>query len=205
MYGESQADLNTPLFAHESLGGYEFVDDCFDHGYYEHPNDYYDPDIRRQSSRVGSQDFGPLDDSDLADPGLEKFPSDRSSIMGTLGTIQPSSSVDHSHFEDFLGASCFNPRSSIDSDSVLSSGSLSPTSTKKRDPFSTHSGLSRIKSTNSLGLIAEENMKGDDEEEDGDDVDDATSSLRGANSRNAFKSVDLRAPSEDRPLLWVED
>jgi ATP-dependent RNA helicase MRH4 len=157
---DPQEELQTPLFAHECLGGYDFAsaDDGFEHDYEEEPM------IRPGSSWSDSHGFyTTTEDIDVHDPSIEKFPSDRHSIMDTLRTIQSSSSVDHSHFESFLESPRFAPRrQSVDSNddgSVLSGGSLSPTSTRKRDSRLSHSTVGRTKSAVSLRSITEEGSK----------------------------------------------
>jgi ATP-dependent RNA helicase MRH4 len=157
--GDPEEELKTPLFAHESFGAYDFAtaDDGLDPDYEDEPM------IRPDSSWSAPHDLYTTDEIDLHDPTLEKFPSDRGSIMDTLRRIQSSSSVDHSHFESFLQSPRFAPRrQSVDSNdegSILTSGSLSPTSNRKRDSRLSHSSVGRTKSAVSLRSIAEEGSK----------------------------------------------
>jgi ATP-dependent RNA helicase MRH4 len=153
---EVDESLKTPLFAHESFGAYEFVDDGFDHVPVENSNQ------RRFSKSL--KDCFMSNDLDLDDPTLEKFPSDRGSIFEALRKIQ--TTLD----DDAVQADVVNSvpydssgRTSMDSadDLTLSPCSVSPTSTRRRDSRHSHSSVGRTKSAVSLGSIAEEdNPKG---------------------------------------------
>lgn len=149
--GEHEEDLKTPLFAHECFGAAEFVDDGLDHK-------SYDTSTQLQKSRSKSIDES-FSLANFNDPTLEKFPSDKSSVLNALRKIQ--SSVDdhqipienlHSpHTSDSAG-------NMIDSSEDHSSppSSLSPTSTKKREHRLSHCSSGRNRSAVSLGSIAEE-------------------------------------------------
>jgi ATP-dependent RNA helicase MRH4 len=144
---------SSPLFAHESLGGYAFVDDCFDH----------DPapasDNRRIS--VSIKDSFLMSNPDIDDPTLEKFPSDRTSIFDALRKVQTTLDDDVIQADGPFAASYDSSRrTSVDSgdDSLLSVGSLSPTSTRRRESRHSHSSVGRNRSAVSLGSIAEEDQ-----------------------------------------------
>ncbi|UKZ80696.1 hypothetical protein TrVFT333_008459 [Trichoderma virens FT-333] len=148
--GESEIDedLKTPLFAHECFGAYEFVDDALDH-------DALDDSKIRRDSRQGLAEYD-IDDADINDPTLEQFPSDKSSIFNTLRKIQSSLSEDQAIIDDPQPSPRLDGRrSSVDSDdSVLSAGSLSPVTARRRENRMSSSGRNR--SLVSLGSIAEE-------------------------------------------------
>ncbi|KAL7961684.1 P-loop containing nucleoside triphosphate hydrolase protein [Trichoderma compactum] len=149
--GESEIDeeLKTPLFAHECFGAYAFVDDALDH-------DALDDSKLRQESKPKLTEYD-IDDVDMNDPTIEQFPSDKSSIFSTLRKIQSSLSEDPAVIDDQQPSPRLDARrSSVDSDdSLLSAGSLSPVSARKRENrMSTSSGRNR--SLVSLGSIAEE-------------------------------------------------
>ncbi|KAL7789253.1 P-loop containing nucleoside triphosphate hydrolase protein [Trichoderma afarasin] len=149
--GESEIDeeLKTPLFAHECFGAYEFVDDALDH-------DALDDSKLRQDSKPKLTEYD-VDDVDMNDPTIEQFPSDKTSIFSTLRKIQSSLSEDQAIVDDQQPSPRLDGRrSSVDSDdSLLSAGSLSPVTARKRENrMSTSSGRNR--SLVSLGSIAEE-------------------------------------------------
>ncbi|KAL6698742.1 P-loop containing nucleoside triphosphate hydrolase protein [Trichoderma pleuroticola] len=149
--GESEIDeeLKTPLFAHECFGAYAFVDDALDH-------DALDDSKLRQDSKPKLTEYD-IDDVDMNDPTIEQFPSDKSSIFNTLRKIQSSLSEDQAVIDDQQPSPRLDARrSSVDSDdSLLSAGSLSPVTARKRENrMSTSSGRNR--SLVSLGSIAEE-------------------------------------------------
>ena len=80
--------MRTPLFAHENFGAYECVDDGLDH-----ETAGLGLSATETRSRSSSKDFA-LDDIDINDPTIEKFPSDRGSVIDTLRKIQSSLSED---------------------------------------------------------------------------------------------------------------
>ncbi|KAK5990224.1 hypothetical protein PT974_08490 [Cladobotryum mycophilum] len=141
---ENEDDLKTPLFAHECFGAYEFVDDGLDHD-----NDFESQ--QRRNSRAKSTDYT-INQLDLNDPTLERFPSEKSSVLDTLRKIQSSTSEDQLHLDDPNSR-----RTSVDSadDIVFSPASLSPTTTRRRDNRMSTSSV-RNRSLASLGSIAEE-------------------------------------------------
>lgn len=146
--------LKMPLFAHEGLGGaYEFADDRFDH----HALDDSDSGRSRSSSRNFT-----FDELDLTDPTIEKFPSDRGSVLNTLRKIQSSSSQDYAVTDDLSKsprACAKNLGTGIDDSGRQSNGSLnpvSPNSSRRRDGRASMSSFGRSKSPASLGCIDEE-------------------------------------------------
>lgn len=150
---EASEYLKTPLFAHESFGAYEFVDDGFQH-------DSVGASEQRRFSKSLRDSFL-SSDPDLADPTLEKFPSDRSSIFDALRKIQTTMDDDVIQADGpFATSYASSSRTSLDSvdDYLLSPESLSPTSTRRRDSRQSHSSVGRNKSAVSLGSIAEEDQ-----------------------------------------------
>jgi ATP-dependent RNA helicase MRH4 len=85
---KNQEPPRTPLFAHESFGAYDCVDDGLDH-----ETAGLGLSATESRSRSSSKDYT-LDDIDLNDPTIEKFPSDRGSVIDTLRKIQSSLSED---------------------------------------------------------------------------------------------------------------
>ncbi|KAL6910556.1 P-loop containing nucleoside triphosphate hydrolase protein [Trichoderma evansii] len=149
--GESEIDedLRTPLFAHECFGAYEFVDDALDH-------DALDDAKLRRASKPRLDEYA-IEDTDINDPTIEQFPCEKSEIFNTLRKIQSSLSEDQVSLDDPQQSPRLDGRrTSVDSDdSLLSSGSLSPVTARKRENrMSTSSGRNR--SLVSLGSIAEE-------------------------------------------------
>lgn len=153
--------MKTPLFAHESFGAYEFVDDGFDHAELDEPT------LSLRLSRSISKDATP-EEIDVNDPTIERFPSERVSVMDTLRKIQSSSSQDHAVLDSSpLSPSIGSRKSSVDSaadDGVTSTDTLSPTSStasRRRESRLSHSSFSKTKSAVSLGSIAEEPKAGE--------------------------------------------
>lgn len=160
---EEEVVPSTPLFAHECLGAYDFdvVDDGFDHS--------LSPTASRDLSKASLGTSGTfasgIGDSDLLDPTLERFPCDKDSVMSTLRRISTSTGEGMLPVEDRPSSSQFAlRRTSVDSnaDSISSAGSLSPTSSRKRDSRLSHSSFIRTRSAVSLGSIVEEPSKGAD-------------------------------------------
>ncbi|KAI9166847.1 hypothetical protein HJFPF1_02962 [Paramyrothecium foliicola] len=150
---ESSEYLKTPLFAHESFGAYDFVDDGFQH-------ESVGASEQRRFSKSLKDSFL-SSDPDLADPTLEKFPSDRSSIFDALRKIQTTMDDDVIQADGpFATSYASSSRTSLDSvdDYLLSPESLSPTSTRRRDSRQSHSSVGRNRSAVSLGSIAEEDQ-----------------------------------------------
>lgn len=147
---EDEEDLKTPLFAHESFGAYEFADD--------------DSDIEvvgseNSSPNVPSKTRKPeMTDIDINDPTLEKFPSDRHSILDALRTIQTNLDEDRTHLHDLSPRGTSSRGTSVDSaeDSGHSLNVSSPTSKRRRDSRQSHSSFGRTRSAVSLGSIEEE-------------------------------------------------
>lgn len=145
---------STPLFAHESLGAYDFdvVDDGFDHS--------LSPTVSRGMSVSSFAALSPDTlDPDTDDPTLEKFPCDKSAVMDTIRRISTSTGDVPLSLEDHPSPPRLTSRrDSVDSatDSLPSPGSLSPTSSRKRDGRLSHSSVGRTKSAVSLGSIVEE-------------------------------------------------
>lgn len=150
---KKQEPIRTPLFAHESFGGYEFVDDGFDH------TELDETTASLQQSRSVSRDSA-LEDVDINDPTIEKFPSERGSVMDVLRKIQSSSSRDNIKVDSSpLSPSISSRKSSIDSTAEESTETLSPTSpttSRKRENRLSHSSFQKTKSAVSLGSIPEE-------------------------------------------------
>lgn len=144
----------TPLFAHESLGAYDFevVDDGFDHS--------LSPSVSRDLSTSSYAALEPhLATTDVEDPTIEQFPCDKSSVMSTLRKLSTSMGEAPVGLEDgTVSPGLVSRRASVDSnaDSLPSPGSLSPTSARKRDSRLSHSSTGRTKSAVSLGSIVEE-------------------------------------------------
>lgn len=143
-------NLKTPLFAHECIGAYDFAD-ISDHELDER-------EAPRRQSRPKSKDLEA--EFDVNDPTIEPFPSDRTSIMDALRTIQTHLSEDQTHLDDIPSSPRVMSarRTSIDSidETSLSPAALSPTTSRKRDSRLSHSSASRNRSAASLGPIAEE-------------------------------------------------
>lgn len=137
------------MFAHECFGAYEFVDDALDH-------EALDDAKLRRASKPRLDEYA-MEDADINDPTIEQFPCDKSEIFSTLRKIQSSLAEDQVSLDDSQHSPRLDGRrTSVDSDdSLLSAGSLSPVTARKRENrLSTSSGRNR--SLVSLGSIAEE-------------------------------------------------
>jgi len=153
--GESDP-VQSPLFAHESFGAYEFANDGLEQ----------DESVAMipRLSKTASKDFV-ANETDPNDPMIESFPSERGPVMDALRKIQSSSSDDYLHAIKASMSNFTAPRrESLDSasDDVVSTGSLSPknnSTMRKQNMMPAHSGLLKTKSTASLGSIAEEDSK----------------------------------------------
>ncbi|KAF4984026.1 hypothetical protein FZEAL_684 [Fusarium zealandicum] len=147
-------DIKMPLFAHECLGAYEFGDDDSDHE--DVPSASNSPELHAKT-RSNKSD---TTDVDVNDPTLEKFPSDRGSILDALRTIQTHLGEDHTHLDDIPTSPrvVSARRTSLDSadELSLSPAPLSPTTTRRRESRLSHSSFGRSRSAVSLGPIAEE-------------------------------------------------
>ena len=134
---------SAPLFAHESLGAYELVDTGYQHDSSKSP--------RSSASRMSSS-IGSLDEVDLDDPTLERFPSDRSSVLETLRKIQSSTDEAAPALDE---SDPFSKKTSIDPIDDVDSP-RSPTSVKKGEKKTARNSLGATKPQVSLGAIAEE-------------------------------------------------
>jgi ATP-dependent RNA helicase MRH4 len=144
-----EEEIATPLFAHESFGEYEFVDDGLDHEY------YFGKKPKSPTSLLSDSGCS-LESVDVDDPTLERFPSDRSSVMDTLRKIRSSTDEGRSGLEDGQHSTPATSRkTSVDSSDGMM-GQLSPTSTRKRDNRSSRSSFGRPISAVSLSCIDEE-------------------------------------------------
>ncbi|KAG5980059.1 hypothetical protein E4U55_004442 [Claviceps digitariae] len=147
--GTLQEQIGTPLFAHESFGNYEFVDDEVDR------NDVVK--IVKPSTSLPSDGGGSTgDDVDINDPTLEKFPSDKESVLDTLRMIQSSTEEGKAGLDDDgqYSAAVTSGRTSMDS-SENYDFSLSPSS-RKRENRTSRSSFGRPRSAVSLSCIDEE-------------------------------------------------
>ncbi|KID91048.1 hypothetical protein MGU_02002 [Metarhizium guizhouense ARSEF 977] len=143
-----EEEIATPLFAHESFGAYEFVDDGLDH-------DYFGKNPKSPNSMVSDSGCS-LGDVDIDDPTLEKFPSDRPSVIDTLRKIQSSTDEGRSSFEDGQHSTpATSRRTSLDSLDG-NGGQLSPASMRKQDNRASRSSFGRPRSAVSLECIDEE-------------------------------------------------
>ncbi|KAG8416743.1 hypothetical protein J3458_007305 [Metarhizium acridum] len=143
-----EEEIATPLFAHESFGAYEFVDDGLDH-------DDFGKNPKSPNSMVSDSGCS-LGDVDIDDPTLEKFPSDRPSVIDTLRKIQSSTDEGRSSFEDGQHSTpATSRRTSLDSLDG-NSAQLSPISARKQDNRASRGSFGRPKSAVSLECIDEE-------------------------------------------------
>ena len=161
--------VGTPLFAHESFGEYNVVADAL------HPHEGLG------MSGVGSQPRSsvsgeyPLDDVDvdvdINDPTIEKFPSDRHSVIDQLRKIQSSLSEDKVQVDNAppsprnIGVGIGTGTTAIDfaDEGHLSAGSLSPKSSplsvRAKNENRSRSSFAQPRSAVSLDAIAEEQTK----------------------------------------------
>lgn len=141
-----------PLFAHECLGEVTYPDD--------------EPKSPRSAieerEHAGSVEYN-LDKYDLNDPSLERWPSDRKSIIDAVRKVETCRNEDQTYFlgspvSPIMGAR----RTSIDEEVLDFSGPSSPLTTKKLDAprKKSHSSVTSTKSLTSLASIAEEGAKG---------------------------------------------
>ncbi|KAG5918747.1 hypothetical protein E4U61_001487 [Claviceps capensis] len=184
-----EEQIDTPLFAHESFGNYEFIEHEIDH------ND--DMGTGQRSSSLPSNGGGSVgdivDDVDIDDPTLEKFPSDKESVLDTLRKIQSSTEERRvSQDEGQHSALAVSMRTSVDSSEEYDF-SPSPSSRQREDRIS-RSSFGRPRSAASLGCIAEEPKTGEDASsslKDGkrDESQTASSNASGTNSTDAGGSL----------------
>lgn len=141
-----EEEIATPLFAHESFGAYEFVDDGLDHENFG----------KKPKSPIMSDSGCSLEDVDMDDPTLEKFPSDRSSVMDTLRKIRSSTDEGPANVDDAQHSTpATSRRTSVDS-SDGNAIQLSPATSRKRDNRTSRGSFVRPISAVSLSCIAEE-------------------------------------------------
>ncbi|KAG6035527.1 hypothetical protein E4U19_004394 [Claviceps sp. Clav32 group G5] len=184
-----EEQIDPPLFAHESFGNYEFIEHEIDQ------ND--DMETGQRSSSLLSNGGGSVgdivDDVDIDDPTLEKFPSDKESVLDTLRKIQSSTEGRRvSQDEGQHSALAVSMRTSIDSSEEYDFSS-SPSSRQREDRIS-RSSFGRPRSAASLGCIAEEPKTGEDASsslKDGkrDESQTASSNASGTNSTDAGGSL----------------
>lgn len=142
-----EEQIDTPLFAHESFGNHELTDDELDHNYAVLPVQPLTP----QSDSGGSV----VDDVDIDDPTLEKFPSDKESVLDTLRRIQSSTEEGRSSLDSGQhSAAVTSRRTSMDSSEEYDF-SLCPSS-RKRENRTSRSSFGRPRSAVSLSCIDEE-------------------------------------------------
>ncbi|RSL44545.1 hypothetical protein CEP51_016207 [Fusarium floridanum] len=147
-------DIKMPLFAHECLGAYDFGEGDSDHEAVPSASDSPEQPSKHKLKKDDMADI------DINDPTLEKFPSDRGSILDALRTIQTHLGEDHTHLDDIPSSPrvVSSRRTSLDSadELSLSPAPLSPTTTRRRESRLSHSSFGRTRSAVSLGSIAEE-------------------------------------------------
>ncbi|KAG5940996.1 hypothetical protein E4U53_007504 [Claviceps sorghi] len=143
-----EEQIDTPLFAHESFGNYEFAQDELDR------NDAMK--TMKPSTSLPSDGGGSAgDDVDIDDPTLEKFPSDKESVLDTLRRIQSSTEEGQAIPDDGqYSAAVTSGRSSMDSPEEYDF-SVSP-SLRKMENRTSRSSFGRPRSAVSLSCIAEE-------------------------------------------------
>ncbi|KAG5914431.1 hypothetical protein E4U42_000486 [Claviceps africana] len=147
-HGTIEEQIDTPLFAHESFGNYEFIQDQVDR------NDAMES--VKPSTFLPSDGGGSAGDNvDIDDPTLEKFPSDKESVLGTLRRIQSSTEDGQAVLDDGkFSAAVTSGRSSMDSSEEYDY-SASP-SLRMRENRTSRSSFGRPRSAVSLSCIAEE-------------------------------------------------
>ncbi|KAM0559582.1 hypothetical protein ACHAPJ_004106 [Fusarium lateritium] len=181
-------DLKAPLFAHECLGAYGFGDD----------EDHDAAPIAGDSPgrhSIAKSKHDKVADIDVNDPTLEKFPSERGSILDAIRTIQTHLGEDHTHLDDIPSSPrvVSSRRTSLDSndDMCLSPASLSPTATRRRESRPSYSGFGRSRSAVSLGSIEEEPKPSPDKQPQGPPV------VSLPNPNSVSKTVGLKSPPSE--------
>ncbi|KAH7162602.1 hypothetical protein B0J13DRAFT_517855 [Dactylonectria estremocensis] len=139
-------DLKTPLFAHECLGAYSVESD-------ESEEEAVSGSHPQRDVRLNSNEYSTAD-VDLNDPTIEKFPSDRTSIMDALRTIQTHLSEDKTHL-DGIPTSPRVVSSPLSTHDATDEVSLSPNPRRMRENRLSHGSSGRSRSVVSLGSIAE--------------------------------------------------
>lgn len=123
----------------------------------------------RRDSHASKSLATDAESTDLNDPTIEKFPSEKASVMDTLKKIQSSLDEDSVHIENASASPrTSSRRTSVDStdEATYSLGSLSPhspTASRKRGDRSSHGSFKQTRSAVSLGSIAEEPKPGDED------------------------------------------
>ncbi|KAF4124201.1 DEAD/DEAH box helicase [Geosmithia morbida] len=169
---DSRQDPRCRLFSHESLGAYEPLDDDI---YNECPDMAPATPEPLQRTKSSASSFAVDDATDMNDPTIETFPSDRLSVMSTLRKIQSSSSQDHAvdvqepYSPRFGSGTCNSgdPRirrlsgdSADDGSNYLAEPPINHKMVpfpRRRDSRASHGSLDR--GATSLGAIAEEPKK----------------------------------------------
>lgn len=146
----TEQQIDTPLFAHESFGAHEFVGAGFDH------NNVVKTSGSPTSLPSDSGGSVVCDDVDIADPTVEKFPSDRESVLDTLRKIQSSAEEGRASLDDGQhSAVTTSGGASVDS-SEENDFSLGPSPSRRRDTRTSRGSFGRPISAVSLSCIAEE-------------------------------------------------
>jgi len=145
-----------PLFAHECCGETTNSDD--------EPKSPGSTGLDRLHH--GSVDYD-LDKYDLNDPSLERWPSDRKSIIDAVRKVETGRNEDQTYFlgspvSPIIGAR----RNSYDEDAIDLSGPLSPTTSRTLDVLrkKSHSSVTSSKSLASLASIVEDDTIQEHEE-----------------------------------------
>ncbi|KAL9945527.1 hypothetical protein D7B24_005831 [Verticillium nonalfalfae] len=147
-----------PLFAHECLGGSDPVPEVVS------------PPVRRSSeARSGSVDYN-VDQYDLNDPTLERWPSDLNAIMDAVRRVESSRDEDQTYVLGSPISPIITSRraSKIEDDIALSPESPSPVTATKLDVPTrkqSHGSMVSNRSLTSLASIVEEDHRRIEEEE----------------------------------------
>ncbi|PHH90877.1 hypothetical protein CDD83_2382 [Cordyceps sp. RAO-2017] len=139
-------DWKSPLFAHEAFGEAGPADAGSDH----------DPQDLASKSPVLNYSFGD-DYVDADDPTLERFPSERSSVLDTLRKLQSSYDENHPHLDEMSPREMASRKGfadSLDENGLLTSPNL--TASRVRESRASHTSLGPARSVASLSSIAEE-------------------------------------------------
>ncbi|EFQ28439.1 hypothetical protein CGRA01v4_07409 [Colletotrichum graminicola] len=140
-----------PLFTHEALGSYE-------------PSGSGDEeDAPKGLDHHGTVDYD-VDNYDLNDPTLERWPSNRSGIIDAVRKVETGLNEDQTSFHGApLSPVIESRKAGLDQyyeEAVLSSGPSSPSSNKKLElPRKSHGSMVSDRSLLSLGSIAEEDKE----------------------------------------------
>ncbi|OAA33789.1 hypothetical protein AAL_01254 [Moelleriella libera RCEF 2490] len=118
----AETQIQAPLFAHECFGAYQCIDEGLDH-------DEFATNPKSPTSWLSDSSCS-VDDLNLDDPTLEKFPSDRSSVIQTLRRIQSSTDDGRSSLDDGQATTSRRTSTEWTEDGDFT---LSPTSAVKRE------------------------------------------------------------------------